>query len=118
MTELEAAGLAELIVLLAEEERPLWVAAVTLYGVGDTVTTLWGLSIAGVAEAGPLARPLMDSYGTTAFLALKILTLVAFFAVWAVLRTPGRVAIPLALALTGGAVTVWNLVVILSASGG
>lgn len=101
--------------LLADRERQVWIAAVVLYGVGDTVTTFWGLSTGGVAEAGPIAGPLIDDFGRVALLGIKIVTFGLFYAAWRVLRTPGRVAVPLALATVGGVVTLWNLIVITTA---
>lgn len=101
--------------LLGGNDRLLWIAAIALYGVGDTVTTFWGLSTGGVAEAGPIAKPLIESYGRGALFAIKLVVFPAFYFVWRVLKTPGRVAVPFALALVGGLVTVWNVLVISSA---
>ena len=103
------------IEFFTDRERLLWVAAVLLYGVGDTVTTFWGLSTGGVAEAGPIAGPVIDTYGSLGFLALKGATFVLFYAVWAVLETTGRAAVPLALVVVGGGVTGWNVGVIIGA---
>lgn len=105
----------ERLPVVGGNDRQLWIAAVVLYGVGDTVTTFWGLSITGVAEAGPIAGPFIESYGQHALLAIKVVVFSVFYAVWRLLRTPGRVAVPFALALVGGVVTAWNLIVIMSA---
>lgn len=101
--------------LLIRYERELWIAAVLLYGIGDTVSTLVGLSFGGVAEAGPLAAPAMSTFGYGGLVGLKLAVFVSFGAVWSVLHTPARVAVPLALATVGGLVTVWNAVVIATA---
>lgn len=101
---------------LAEREHLLWVAAVCLYGVGDGLTTVWGLSTTGVAEAGPLAAPIVDRYGSLAFLGYKTILVTCFYGLWSLLRSGGRVAIPVTLVLVGGIVTIWNLTVILAAS--
>lgn len=98
--------------LLADVERPLWVVAVLLYGVGDTATTFWGLSVGGAAEAGPIAGPFIHAYGPVALLGLKAVVFALFYLTWRVLRTPGRTAVPLALAVVGGLVTMWNLLVL------
>lgn len=100
------------VAFLADRKRLVWVAAFVLYGVGDTVTTFWGLSTGGIAEAGPVVAPLVDAYGRAALLAVKVAVFVGFYTLWRSLRTPGRVAVPLALATVGGVVTAWNLVVI------
>lgn len=99
---------------LDDRAKLLWIAAVLLYGVGDTATTFWGLSTGGVAEAGPIARPLIDAYGPVALVGIKVVVFVSFYAAWRVLETPGRVAIPLALAVVGAAVTGWNTTVVLT----
>lgn len=94
----------------------VWIAAITLYGIGDTATTLWGLSTGGIAEAGPVAKPLIEAYGPCALILVKAVVFGLFYAAWAVLRTPGRIAVPLALTLVGGVVTGWNLFVVASAT--
>lgn len=100
---------------LAERETVVWLSAVVLYGVGDTVTTYAGLTVGGIAEAGPIAAPLMAAHGQVALLAIKAATFALFYLAWRHLRTPGRVAVPFALATVGGVVTLWNLVVIAGA---
>lgn len=101
--------------LLASRQQLVWAAALLLYGVGDTVTTFWGLTTGGIAEAGPVAAPLMESYGRYALLAVKAATFAAFYLLWRLVRTPGRMAVPLALATVGALVTAWNIVVVASA---
>ena len=98
---------------LADRNVLLWGAALVLYGVGDTLTTLWGLSAPGIAEGGPVAGPLIELYGQHALIAIKAAVFGCFYAVWHTLRTPGRVAVPLALAFVGAVVTTWNLAVVL-----
>ena len=100
---------------LADRELALWLGAIVCYGVGDTITTYAGLSTTGVAEVGPVAGPLMEAYGRHALLAIKGVTLAFFYVVWRLLARPVRAAVPLALVVVGGVVTVWNLVVIATA---
>lgn len=100
--------------ILGGNDRWIWIAAILLYGVGDTVTTFWGLSTGGVAEAGPIARPLIETYGRLALVGIKAIVFPAFYLIWRLLRTPGRVAVPFALAFVGAVVSVWNLLVIAS----
>lgn len=101
--------------VLAARQRVVWAAAILLYGVGDTVTTFWGLSTGGIAEAGPVAAPLMEAHGRFVLLGVKAVTFTAFYLLWRLVRTPGRVAVPLALATVGALVTAWNVAVITSA---
>lgn len=107
----------ELVATAAAEERLLWLAALAFYGIGDSVTTLVGLAAGEVAEAGPVAGTVIDGVGTPGFLALKLVTLCGFYGLWSILRTAGRVAVPLALAVVGVVVTTWNVVVIVATFG-
>lgn len=100
--------------IVGGHDRQIWVAAILLYGVGDTVTTFWGLSTGGVAEAGPVAKPLIETYGHVALIGIKVIIFPTFYTVWRFLRTPGRVAVPFALAFVGGLVTLWNVLIIAS----
>lgn len=95
-----------------DNQSMLWVLAVVLYGVGDSVTTLVGLESDGVTESGPVALYALGQGGIPGFLLLKVGFIGLCFLVWWVVRTPGRVAIPLALIVVGAVVTGWNLVVI------
>lgn len=94
---------------LAARERILWVAAVALYGIGDTVTTAVGLRTAGAREVGPVAGPALEAAGIVGLVGLKGGFVGACAGLWWAANTPGRVAIPLALAVAGGGVTLWNL---------
>lgn len=109
------AAIAEGLSALARHERAIWAAAIALYGVGDTVTTLVGLSLGGVLEAGPVAEPTLEAFGSAGFVALKLLLLLGFGAVWSRLPAPARMAVPLALATVGALVTLWNGMVIVTA---
>ena len=97
---------------LRRRQRALWIAAVLLYGVGDAATTAVGTTTPGVAEAGPIAVHLVGADGIGGLLALKVALFAGSYGVWSLLRTPGRVAVPLALAFVGAVVSGWNLLVI------
>jgi hypothetical protein len=95
--------------------QPLvWGLSVLFYGVGDTVTTAVGLADGAVAEAGPVAVRVVGHAGIGGLVALKVGFFFASFGLWYVVRTPGRVAIPLALAVAGVLVTGWNSAVLLA----
>lgn len=95
-----------------ERQTLLWGAAVLFYGVGDAVTTVAGLRADAAAEAGPLALFALAGGGVAGFLLAKLLFIGVCFALWRAVRTPGRVAVPLALAVAGVLVTAWNLTVL------
>lgn len=99
---------------LADREPLLWLGAVALYGVGDAVTTVVGLSTGRGAEAGPIAAGLIEAHGFAGLLLLKVVTVGLFYLLWRLVRTPGRVAIPAALLVVGAFVTTWNVIVLLS----
>jgi hypothetical protein len=92
----------------------VWGVAIGSYGFGDFLTTTVGLTSGRGAEAGPLASGLVAEYGLAGLLGLKIATLLGFYGLWRVARTPGRVAVPLALAVVGVGVTLWNLLVLVT----
>jgi hypothetical protein len=94
---------------LRRRQRELWVAAVLLYGVGDGVTTAIGTEAADVAEAGPVAAAFLEGAGVDGIVLLKVVLFGVSFAVWWAITTPGRVAVPLSLAVVGAVVTAWNL---------
>lgn len=97
---------------LADAERSVWVVAILAYGVGDTLTTYVGLRSGRGAEAGPLAAPLVETYGILGLVGLKVVTLGLFYLTWRFARPPARVAVPLAVAVVGIGVTAWNLAVV------
>jgi hypothetical protein len=95
-----------------DRQPALWVAAVLFYGVGDSLTTAVGLRDGSAAEAGPVAAHAIGYAGVEGLVALKVGLFAVCFGVWYAVRTPGRVAIPLALAVTGVLVTAWNAFVL------
>jgi len=97
--------------------RRLWVLTVLFFGIGDVVTSGIGLSMAGIAEIGPLVAPLVSAYGLWAMVALKIVFIGAALLFWRVGPKPQADGIPLGLAVLGVLVTGWNIVVVLSVLG-
>lgn len=97
---------------LAQHELGFWFAAIFWYGLGDSVSTLVGLQYADVAEIGPVAGPVMESFGTGGLIGIKLLFFAVTGTAWYLLTRPTRVAIPIAITIVGTAVTVWNVFVI------
>ncbi|WP_247731478.1 hypothetical protein [Halovivax limisalsi] len=97
---------------LGDRERALWLLAISLYGVGDGLTTAIGLWTVGATEVGPVVGPMVASFGTAGLFLAKTVTIALFYLVWYVLASPARVAIPLAIAVVGAMVTGWNAGVI------
>jgi len=100
------------LVVLHEEQAAVWLLAVVFYGIGDTVTTAVGLRSTQTAEAGPVASTFVESAGIAGLVSLKIVFFLASFALWYAVQRPSRVAIPLAIAVAGIGVTVWNAVML------
>lgn len=92
-------------------EPRLWLLAVVLFGVGDLVTTSAGLGV-GAAEVNPLARFLIARHGLGAMVALKLLSLGCCLGLWSIAPRPYRLGIPLGLAILGGLVNAWNVLVV------
>lgn len=113
----QSEGAGSIVHRLARHERAFWLAAIVWYGIGDTATTLFGLTHTDVAEIGPVAGPAIDGHGAVGLLAIKVVFFALAGLAWYVLSRPARVAIPVAITIVGTTVTVWNAVMILLAQG-
>jgi Zn-dependent protease len=102
---------------LHERRLWLWSAAFLLFVVGDVVTTVVGLRSGYAAEVGPLVAPLVRRYGHVAMVGLKLLTLGLCGGLYRAAPVPHRVGVPLGLAVLGGLVSGWNLVVVAAVYG-
>lgn len=96
-------------------ESGLWAAAVALYGVGDIVTTDYGLKSDAIHEGNPVAATILGIGGTPGMVLTKVVVL--YVAFWAYSNAPEehRVGIPLGLALLGGAIVLNNYQVVQAA---
>ena len=97
---------------LRARQQTLWIVALLLYGFGDLVTTIVGLSQQGIVEVGPVAQPVLNAYGTPGLVVLKSGMLAGSYAAWQVVPQPHRLDIPLGLTIVGIAVTAWNTALI------
>jgi hypothetical protein len=102
---------------LAGHTPELWTLAVAFYGVGDLVTTLFGLYGDRATEAGVVAAALVEGYGIPAVIPLKVGSLLLFYLLWRAAPRPHAVGVPLGLAALGGALTAWNAFVLFGAPG-
>ena len=93
--------------------RALWGVALASFVVGDAVTTLAGVSAAGVVETGPVVGPLLRQHGLWVIPLLKLGTVAAGYVAWRLVPSPYAAGIPLGLALVGAVATGWNLSVLL-----
>lgn len=100
---------------LTELSSHLWVGAVVFYAIGDLLTTGYGLTIAQVAERGPLTLLLYRRFGLLALIPLKTAVMLGAYLCFLLLPDPHNLGIPLGLAAVGVFVTLWNALVILGA---
>lgn len=92
-----------------------WVWGVLTFGVGDLVTTGVAIAKYGAVESNPLPAMVLDAWGSSGFVALVALKLVAFGVCYAVYRSGPplyRTGVPLGLAVLGTVIVAWNLGII------
>jgi len=88
----------------------LWGAAVTTFGVGDVLTTYYGLQQEGVHESHPLSEFVLGSGGAAGMVAMKLVVFaVALYAARNVAPEEWAVGIPIGLTLLGTVVVANNL---------
>ncbi|ELZ95136.1 hypothetical protein C440_08667 [Haloferax mucosum ATCC BAA-1512] len=99
---------------MASLDAILWSAATLAYGLGDYVTTVLGVRMAGVQEGNPIVRLISGGDpGPGSFAVLKVVSVALFFATYWVLKpTLARLAVPAALTLLGAVVTARNVQII------
>ena len=102
--------------LLARFDVQLWVLVVVFFVVGDLATTSFGLTTGSIVETGPIAAPVIDSFGLSGMLGLKLGVVLAFYGLWWMVPEPENAGIPLGLAVMGILVTGWNCYVLLGSS--
>lgn len=99
-------------------ERPpgyvLWTVAAICFIGGDVVTTFVGMSQGGISEANPLVWQVLTEYGPGPFVGLKVAIMGFGYVIWTTISEWVRDTIPLALALNGLGLTLWNLCVLAS----
>ena len=101
-------GLDRAVWRLDEWMLELWILAVVFFGFGDVVTTAAGLSIGHLVEVGPIAAPVIERYGISALVVMKLVAFAVCVAVWRWAPRPSSVGVPLGLATFGILVTGWN----------
>ena len=92
-----------------------WHGAVAFFVVGDLATTLVGLRLRTVVEAGPVAARLVGGHGLWVILPLKLGVVAGLYALSRIVPRPHSVGVPLGLCALGVVVTVWNGAVIVAA---
>lgn len=93
-------------------EALLWKLSVAFFVVGDIATTMIGLGLPGVSEAGPLVRHVLSEFGVVGVVALKSVFVAGTYVVAAQISGSHRLSVPLGLSVTGVGVTAWNCTII------
>lgn len=97
-----------------EPPTGLWLLALLFFGVGDLVTTAFGLTAGTSAEANPVIAMLVERYGVAVLLPVKVAFLGSCYLGWRRLPIPYPIVVPAVLAALGILVTVWNINVLLT----
>jgi hypothetical protein len=97
---------------LTDRSKELWLGAVGLYVVGDTLTTVVGLNTVGASEANPALALVVAEFGLVVLLAGKLSLVLTGYVIWLRMTPRFRDSIPLLLAVCGCGITAWNLFVL------
>lgn len=87
---------------------PLWLS-VFLFAGTDIVTTWMGITFFGAHEANPVVAPMLGEVGFLVMIPLKLFAIAVAIGFTNIADDNYEWALPLALALVWGAVTLWNL---------
>lgn len=98
----------EAVSILEDASTELWLIALLGFGVGDVLTTMIGLSAGHLVEVGPFVAPMINHFGVTALVGLKVASFVLAGLLWLATPRPHAVGVPLGLATLGVLVTGWN----------
>jgi hypothetical protein len=63
----------------SDRRRLLCVVAILRYGVGDTITTIWGVSSGRAVEAGLVAAPMTAASGPDGLVGIKLGVVASFY---------------------------------------
>jgi hypothetical protein len=90
----------------------IWVFATGFYLVGDLILTFVGLNM-GLSETGPLAEPVVKTFGFTGLVVTKSLSILLFYALYRILPKWNKI-VPVLVLVDGMMVCIWNLGEIIS----
>jgi len=95
---------------ISDEE--LWATAITTYGIGDIATTASGLSVTNVDESHSISKIVLESYGVPGMVAVKAISLLAFYKGYQLVPEEYRQGIPLGLTILGAGIIASNSITI------
>lgn len=96
-------------------DRLLWVALVATFVVGDAVTTVYGLRLAGVYESHPVSATVLSASGFVGIIAAKVVVFGIAFGMYRHADDRYKTAIPLSLTVVGSVIVGVNTAVIVFA---
>lgn len=98
-------------------DRELWATAITTYGIGDIATTASGLEVEEVKESHPISKLVIDDYGIAGMVAVKSITMLAFYKLYQNVSEEYRQGIPIGLTILGSGIMLSNSVTVATAIG-
>lgn len=96
---------------------PLWVAALSLFALGDVAITVVGIQYLGAVEAAPVAAGAIGEFGLLVLVPIKVAFVAATYVAYRLVPASVRIGIPFALAEFGAVVVGWNVAVLLVLAG-
>lgn len=85
-----------------------WVFALFFFGLGDTLTTVIGLTHPQIVETSPLVQRVFEGYGVSGLIGLKLFAFLIVFIGWKKTPEPYDTSIPALIAGIGLLLTVHN----------
>ena len=92
-----------------------WRQALLWFGAGDLFTSILGISSGLARESTPHIAALVADFGIAGMVIAKTAGLVVGYVGWRLIPSPYETAVPVALAVLGLYLTLWNTYVLVSA---
>ncbi|AAQ13728.1 hypothetical protein [His 1 virus] len=89
-----------------------WHSAIATFGIGDTVTTIIGLSMAGIYEANPAANTILGELGLFGIIAAKVLYFGLMYIIVKSMPEHSRKYGPITITVLGTLICLWNIAII------
>lgn len=94
------------------EEGMVWAVSLVTFGLGDVMTTYYGLQVSGVVEQSPTAQAVLHTGGVTGMIGIKLAVFIGAYLAYRCVPKDYRAGIPIGLSLLGVLVVMNNAAVI------
>lgn len=94
---------------MTSREKWLWIIAIALFGIGDTILTLYAVNNGIFDEWNPFIAPVFAV--TSPYISLPILKLIDIaigWFMWIKISKQNRIGVPIGFIVVGLVTTVWN----------